>query len=183
MLSNHFKYLLFLLFTSFLLTAGCSKSDDQREFEEQALADPQGITETDSNGNVMNTDPDDWRISPMYQGLITIGTPDNQPPYPNPLSFNQELTINIYIRSIETLNRLEIHSFELPDQGLPTIAVRDEISSPTLETFTLSGQLISGSSGGSQASGLYRILIYDGQQNVVTYGDIQLGSSDIEDGS
>lgn len=178
MYKYHLYYLLFLFCTGCLLMTGCSKSDDQREFENQALSEPQGITETDLNGNVISTDPDDWRISPMYQGLITIGTPDNQPPHPNPLSFNQELTINIYIRSLETLSRLEVYAFELPSEAnSPTIAVREDISSPTLETITLSGQLISGSSGGSQASGLYRIIIYDGQQNVVTYGDIQIGSS------
>lgn len=174
----HLFYLLFLFCAGCLLISACSKSDDQREFENQALSEPQGITETDTEGNVINDDPDDWRISPMYQGLITIGTPDNQPPFPNPLYFNKDLEINIYIRSLETLNRLEIYAFELPSEAnSPTIAVRDDISSPTLETFTLSGQLISGSSGGSQASGLYRIIIYDGQQNVVTYGDIQIGSS------
>lgn len=170
-------YLFSLLFAGCLLLAGCSKSDDQREFENQARTEPEGITETDSNGNIIDTDPDDWQISPLYRGLITIGTPDDQPPYPNPLSFNQELTINIYIRSLETLNRLEVRTFEFPSQeNFPLTPVRDDISTPTLETITLSGQLISGSSGGSQASGLYRILIYDGQQNLITYGDIRIGT-------
>lgn len=174
---NFFLHIFLLFFTGGLMLTGCSKSDDQREFENQALSDPEGITSTDNNGNIKNTDPDDWQISPMYRGLITIGTPDEQPPYPNPLPFNAELTIEIYIRTIETLNRIEINSFELPDNAnSPTIAIRDNISSPTLETITLNGQLISGSTGGSQASGLYRILIWDGQQNLITYGDIRIGT-------
>lgn len=157
------------------LFAGCSKSDDQRDFENEALTSPEGITRTDANGNVQQTDPDDWRISPMYSGLVSVGTPDDQPPYPNPLSFNQNLTINIYIRSIETLNRLEVYSFRFPDQAnSPAIAIRDDLSSPTLETITLSGQIITGASGGSQAAGLYRILIYDGNQNLITYGDVEV---------
>ena len=158
-----------------ILFSGCSKSNDQREFENQALQEPQGFTETGPNGDIENTDPDDWRVGPMYRGLVSIGTPDKQPPYPNPLAFNQDLTVNIYIRSIETLNRIEVFSFQLPSQPNATIAVRDDLSSPTLETFTLSGQLISGSTGGSQAEGLYRILIYDGQQNLITYGDVKIG--------
>lgn len=174
---NFLLHIFFLLFTGCLVLAGCSKSDDQREFENQAHSEPEGITETGSNGNIENTDPDDWQISPMYRGLITIGTPDEQPPYPNPLSFNTELTIEIYIRTIETLNRIEVNSFELPDQAnSPIITVRENISSPTLETIILSGQQISGSTGGSQASGLYRVLIWDGQQNLITYGDIQIGT-------
>jgi hypothetical protein len=176
---NYFAlYLFFLLCTGCLLLTSCSKSDDQRDFENHALSEPEGITETNSNGDVINTDPDDWRISPMYQGLISIGTPDNQPPYPNPFSFNQELIINIYIRSIETLSRIEVYSFEFPSEANSSaITIREDISSPHLETITLSGQLISGYSGGSQAAGLYRILIYDGQQNLITYGDVQIGSS------
>lgn len=172
------SYIFFLLFVGCLLMASCSKSDDQRDFESRALSEPNRITETDNNGNIVNSDPDDWQIGPMYQGLISIGTPDNQPPYPNPLSFNQELTINIYIRSIETLSRIEIYSFEFPSEAnSPAIAIRENISSPSLETISLSGQLISGTSGGSQAAGLYRILIYDGEQNLITYGDVQIGSS------
>ena len=169
-----FIYLILIATAGFLLV-GCSKSNDQREFENQALQQPQGFTETGPNGDIINTDPDDWRVGPMYRGLVSIGTPDNQPPYPNPLAFNQDLTINIYIRSIETLSRLEIYSFRQPSQTNAAIAVRDNLSSPTLETFTLGGALISGSTGGSQAEGLYRILIYDGQQNLITYGDIKIG--------
>lgn len=171
-------YLLVLLCVGSLLLNSCSKSDDQREFENQGLTEPEGITETDNSGSIKNNDPDDWRISPMYQGLITIGsTGEDLHPHPNPLPFNLQLTIDLYIRTIETLNRIEIYSFEFPEEAnSPAIAVREDISSPTLETFTLSGQLISGSTGGSQASGLYRILIYDGKQNLITYGDIKIGT-------
>lgn len=169
-------YILLFVLGCFLLS-GCSKSDDQREFENQALSEPEGITETDNNGNVIDADPDDWQISPMYQGLITIGTPDEKPPHPNPLPFNQDLNINIYIRTIETLNRIEIRTFDHTFQeSLPLTPIREDISSPTLETIALSGSLISGYTGGSQASGLYRILIYDGQQNLITYGDVRIGT-------
>lgn len=176
---NHFSLpLLFLLCTVFLLLISCSKSSDQRDFENRALSEPTKITQTDNNGNVIKKDPDDWQIGPMYQGRISIGTPDNQPPYPNPLSFNQELKIFIYIRDIETLSRLEVYAFEFPSEAnSPAIKVRTDISSPSLETFNLTGQDISGSSGGSEAEGLYRILIYDGRQNLITYGDVEIGSS------
>lgn len=178
-MDTNFSLYIFFFFLTFLLLGGCSKSDDQRKFENRALSEPDGITETD-DGNAVdeNIDPDDWQISPMYQGLITIGTTgDKEYPHPNPLAFNQELTINIYIRTIETLNRIEIRTFEFPSQeNFPLATVRENISSPTLESFTLSGSLISGSTGGSQAAGLYRILIYDGQQNLITYGDVRIGT-------
>lgn len=168
-----YPYFFACIFVGCLLF-GCSKSDDQRKFENEARTTPQNYTATNGNGEIINEDPDDWRIAPMYSGLVSIGTPDNQPPYPNPVTFNQNLTINIYIRSIETLNRIEVYTFELPSQIRGPISVLQDLSSPTLETITLSGASISGSSGGSEATGLYRILIYDGQQNLITYGDIRV---------
>ncbi len=167
-------YIVVLLFIGFSM-ATCSKSNDQREFEREANSQPDKITETDDQGNIISTDSDDWRISPMYRGLVVVGTPDEQPPYPNPLSYNQDLKINLYIRNIETLNQIEVFIFENVNErpNGPYSPIND-ISSPTLETINLSGQIISGSTGGSQASGLYRILIYDGQQNVITYGDIRI---------
>lgn len=179
-MDTNFSLYIFTFFLAVLSLVSCSKSDDQREFENRAISEPEGITETNSNGDVVNDniDHDDWQISPMYQGLITIGTTgDVEYPHPNPLPFNLDLTINLYIRTVETLNRIEIRTFEFPSQdSFPIRTVRDNISSPTLENFTLSGSLISGSTGSSQAAGLYRILIYDGQQNLITYGDVRIGT-------
>jgi hypothetical protein len=170
------KSYLLLLFFAGLLLVGCSKSNDQRDFENEANTTPQNFTETNNQGDVISADPDDWRVSPMYRGLISIGVgiSDSQPPYPNPLSFNQNLTVNIYINNIETLNRIEIFTFEIPSELNGPFAPVNNISSPTLETISLSGEFISGSSGGSQAAGLYRVLIYDGRQNLITYGDVKI---------
>ena len=159
------------------LLASCSKSDDQRQFEEQARSQPQGITETNAQGQVVSTDPDDWRISPMYRGLVFIGNgiSDSQPPYPNPMQYNKSLDLNIYVSNTETLDYIEIYTYEIPSQLNGPIYTESDISSPQLVSPTnLSGEFISSSSGGSQASGLYRLLIYDGQQNLITYGDIRI---------
>lgn len=179
MLSNNFfQYPTLLLIAGFLIVAGCSKSNDQREFENQSLSTPSNFTTTPTQGEITDNDPDDWRVSPMYRGLINIGTGISsfQPPYPNPMDFNQNITINIYLSNIDNLDRLEVYSFEtVSEAGKPPIAIRDNISSPSLVTIQLSGQEISGPSGGSQANGLYRIRILDGDLNVVTYGDIKIG--------
>ncbi|NIT61641.1 MAG: hypothetical protein GWN00_37210, partial [Aliifodinibius sp.] len=60
--------------------------------------------------------------------------------------------------------------------GKAQIASRDDISSPSLVNIRLNGQEISGKTGGSQANGLYRIRILDGDFNVITYGDIKIGT-------
>lgn len=180
MLFNSFtQYVTILFFAGFLIFSGCSKSDDQREFENQSLSAPSGYTATQAEGEITDNDPDDWRISPMYRGLLYIGTGIRslQPPYPNPIDYNQDLTINIYLSNIDNLNRIEIYSFEnVSDAGKPPIAVRDDISSPLLVTIRLNGQEISGQSAGSQANGLYRIRVLDGDLNVITYGDIKIGT-------
>jgi hypothetical protein len=180
MLSDKFYLHLIIIFLAgFLIVAGCSKSNDQREFEDQSLSTPSNFTATPTQGEITDNDPDDWRISPMYRGLINIGTGISsfQPPYPNPMDFNQNLTINIYLGNIDNISRIEVYSFEsVSEAGKPPIAVRDNISSPSLVTIPLNGQEISGQSGGSQANGLYRIRILDGDLNVITYGDIKIGS-------
>lgn len=170
---------LVLLGTSFLLS--CSKSDDQKKFEQEALRPPQNITETDVHGDIIEnqTDPDDWRISPRYSGLITIGEPLTQLPHPNPVLFNQQLTLQIDLKTIQNLSRIEVYVLEL-DASNPLVLLAQQTiaSTPTLIEFNLGGQLISGSTGGSDAEGLYRILIYDdGRRNLITYGDIQIGQS------
>jgi len=180
MISNNFyPYIIIFFLAGFLFVAGCSKSDDQREFENQSLSAPNGYTETPTEGEITNNDPDDWRISPMYRGLINIGTGVSsfEPPYPNPMSFNQDLKINIYLSNIDNLDKIIVYSFEnVSDAGKAQIASRNDISSPSLVNFRLNGQEISGKTGGSQANGLYRIRILDGDFNVITYGDIKIGT-------
>lgn len=175
-----FRWALFFVFVGFLLLAGCSKSDDQRQFENESLQTPNNYTTTPTDGEITNEDPDDWRISPMYRGLVNIGTGISSfaPPYPNPLNFNQDLNVNIYISNIDNLNRIEVYTFEyVRDAGKAPIIVRDDISSPSLISIRLNGQEISGKTGGSQANGLYRIRILDGDLNVITYGDIKIGAN------
>lgn len=170
---------LFFLSAFICMVAACSKSDDQKKFEEEALRLPENITETDASGKIIGDkeDPDDWRISPRYSGLITIGEPLTQLPYPNPLPFNQKLTLQIDLRSIQNLSRIEIYVLEVSASN-PLILLDQQIiaSTPTLIEFNLGGDLISGSKGGSNAENLYRILIFDdGKRNLISYGDVQIG--------
>lgn len=158
-----------LLLVPLLLSTGCSKSDDQRRFEDQAQAEPQGITETSGSGeSTGQPDPDDWRIAPMYSGLIHIEVPA----YPNPVNFNSNLRIDIDIRGPEVLSRLEVYSFEYPGQLHGPLSVLDN---PTyLQTVSINAEAIANSSGGSGASGLYRLLLYDGRENLISYGDVRV---------
>lgn len=158
---------------SLLLAAGlflnsCSKSDDQRRFEDRSQAEPAGITEMTADGHAVEdrADPDDWETAPMYSGLIEVETPA----WPNPVSFNSNLRIDLYLYGVDNLNRIEVYAFEFPGQ-LYGISSLDLSSSSSLVTINLNADAIATSSGAG-ASGIYRLLLYDGRENLITYGDV-----------
>jgi len=158
--------LLFLLFT-FL---GCSQSDDQREFEREAFAEPNGFTETADNGSIVEgrEDPDDWRVAPFYQGLIDVF-----PPYPNPILTNQRLTFELSVTGIDAVNGLRVHVFRnLSTLSQPLYQEFQRPLPPGLLSISLNPLDIAEIRENPQ--GLYRIIALDPQGNVITYGDIQI---------
>jgi hypothetical protein len=158
-----------------LLLSGCAKTDEQRDFENEATQnEPDNITETDPNGNISSVDETDWQISPYYQGQISLGVANSQPPYPNPVNYNSTLYLQINLNVSNVVNRIEIYSFRLPEpvnHNWVTTFEQSEIS--TYNLFNISAASIA-TAEGETASGLYRLLIYDGQQNLITYGDIRI---------
>ncbi len=171
-----------LLITLFLLAglslfviSGCSKSDDQRKFENEALTTPDGITQTNANGNVVddNIDENDWRVGPMYRGLIQLKSEISDYPHPNPLGYNQNLTIQLKFNSTDVVNGIEIRKFRFPsDSNYPRLLQENELSS-SVENITLQGKVIAENES-SDARTTYRIMIYDGNQNLISYGDIRI---------
>ena len=169
------KIALLLFVLSGLLFAGCSKSDDQRQFEEEALQQPRNITKTDASGNITgSSDPDDWRIGPMYQGLINIGNfSEPQPPFPNPVNFNSDLHIYFTQLVSDEISRLEIYKLtEFNNRQVVRLYDEFEINS-TFNDLRISGSSIADGEG-SGASDIYRLLIYDGRGNLITYGDVEV---------
>lgn len=183
MLRKGHIFLTILLFSGFLLITGCSKSDDQREFENESLSAPSNFTATPTAGEITNKDPDDWRISPMYQGQIMVTTDPSSftPPFPNPLNYNDDITISLYFYGIDNINLIDIYVFrDNPATTERYVTTRENLPSAGLETIILKGEDISNSTGGSQAEGLYRIRIFDGRENLITYGDIKIGTESTE---
>ena len=145
----------------------CSESEEQREFERQAFQTPANITETDAQGNVSSRDEDDWRIAPMFQALIEV-----RPPFPNPLPISEQITFEISVTGVQSIEGIRV--FELLDNGnlLELFNTVDTSSSTTFIVFTLNGQEFQNLGGGNGARGLHRIIIYDFNNNIITYGDI-----------
>lgn len=149
----------------------CSGSDDQREFEQQALSTPSGFTETDASGAVTgDVDPDDWRIAPFFQGLVEI-----QPAYPNPVQTTENVNIEITITGVEAVRGLDImvwfdgghvqSVYQDPGNPLNPGLIVARFSALDLSRFD---------NGGEGARGLRRVLIFDGNDNLISYGDIKV---------
>lgn len=161
-----FIHLLFLL-TAFLLIS-CSGDDAQREFESQAYQDPSGITMTNNQGSVSSFDPDDWRISPIYQGTFEV-----TPPYPNPVQLGNLIEFEYNVLSVQAVRGLDVRiqtnggwknlyrSFENP---LP----------PGQEIFRISASELSPDNSDQLARGLHRIYFFDFNQRLISYGDVEV---------
>lgn len=161
-----------LLFGLLLLAGGCSKSDDQKDFEEHAYTAPSGFTEygADPRQGPVSEDPDDWRISPLYQGLIGVATPA----YPNPVVVNSTVQIDIDFKVTDAVQAMEVYVFKATSPDWVPIRLYDQSELPVgVKTITLNPAEFYG--GGSQeALGLHRLLFFDGRENLITYGDIMV---------
>lgn len=167
-----YRYLLFtvLIFLIPVLVGSCSRNDDQDEFEREAWRTPEGITETNSNGEIISEDPDDWRMSPMYQGLVEVSIPA----YPNPVR-SERIYVELLV-SLDAVHGLEVYTF--PDGINSQQAYRQlHYENSTIEglyEFYFDPVLFSPSGTYDGARGLHRVFIADRNNNLITYGDIKV---------
>ena len=150
-----------------MLLAACDgvSVEEQRFFEDQAFATvPSGFTQTTEGGAVTSEDADDWRVGPGYQGLVqTI-----QVPYPNPLPFR---ATGVYQVNVVAGVPGGLALYRLDAGGRLRLIGRpcDDAVTSTICTFTFQGSEVS--PVGDEA--LVRLLLVDGQNGVVSYGDVQ----------
>lgn len=163
---------LFVFVLLFIFFLGCSNYDDaQEEFERQAFQQPRNFTQTNANGQVISEDPDDWRISPMFQGLVRVLTPA----FPNPTQNDQvfiELDIGIdEVRGIEVLTIQNAFGQNLFRE---LFADRRSPLPPGLLTITIDPVNLSPTNSYADAIGLHRVFIFDARRNLISYGDIMV---------
>ncbi len=154
-----------------LAAASCTGSDDQREFEEQAFLAPEGYTETDASGNLIDGgefDPDDWRVAPFFQGLIEV-----DPAFPNPVLTTDQVTLQVLITGVESINGLGIYAWFHETGGIrPIDLISQSPVPPGLHTFRFQAAELSRFDDVESARGLKRLLLLDNNENVISYGDI-----------
>ena len=132
------------------LVAGCdatSLGEAQRLFDLQALAPPNGITETTASGEVVREDPDDWRTAPLYLSTFSL----TFVPFPNPAASTEA----VQIAGVFSGSRGSLIPYVLDERDrlvrLQLVSGQTEGTAP-LYTFG-AGQL-----GGP---GLYRLVLLD----------------------
>jgi len=173
-LFEHSRFLPGIILLAFLAfsVAGCSQDDDQRDFEQEAFSFPEGFTETDGSGKVISEDPDDWRTAPFFQGLVFV-----DPAFPNPVQVSGQLMINIEIAGIEAVSGLSvvvlIESGANPE--LRPVYTDPQSPMPTgISVISISPIQLGRFNTVESARGLHRLIILDGRNNVISYGDVMV---------
>lgn len=147
---------------------GCSQNDAQDKFENEAFREPSGYTTTDVSGDIQEEDEDDWRIGPMFQGTIRVQTPA----FPNPVNAGQEIEIELTILGIESVSSIEVLA---RDENRNWQLLDNESSPETgLLTFRIDPRLFSYTGDFENAIGLHRMIFFDSNDNVITYGDVKI---------
>ena len=158
---------LFILLFLMTVTFGtvCTNNDAQNQFEAEAYTLPEGYTETDSQRNIINEDADDWRISPIYVGLIEV----IDPVFPNPVNYGTQFDMYIRVDAAPAGSTIQLYYFN-------EVYTRPIIidSRPVTDDFTdVVFQINTNEFGNaSEARGLHRLLIFDGNQRIITFGDL-----------
>jgi hypothetical protein len=153
-----------------LLIAGCDSQADQAEFEADANLPPSGIAATDENGTLISDDPDDWRTSPTFAGVVRF-----DPAYPNPTP-RQEVTLPVIVQQFNALpGGLELRGFD--DTGrLTLLDDLPQATQPGAYTFVFSPLQFSPTGDLNAIRGLHRVFVFSrlGSREVISYGDVQV---------
>ena len=159
----------FLISVLIVVISACTNTEEQVNFEKDAFKTPVSFTETNSAGEIISRDNDDWRVSPVYINVVEVF----RPAYPNP-TVVQNVTIEFLVSGIESVSGLVCYVLR-QDRSLSQVYRN---SNNVLPTGLISIQLdpsifaLSGTISGSQ--GLHRLLFYDLNDRLITYGDVKI---------
>ena len=151
---------------------GCDNQAAQEDFIDEASAAPEGITKildsdfVNGSDGICSEDPDDWRISPVYAGVVFV----DRAVFPNPATGASQGTI--VIRVLQP-NRVQ-GGFILTSFGNGNVPIElARIPDASLDNFydiRFSPSLL-------QVNGLHRLFLFDSLGELITYGDLELASS------
>lgn len=163
------KYIsIFFFLLLLLLSGGCVKNDAQREFEQEAYSVPNNFTETTYQNEVISVDEDDWRTSPIFQGLVNI-----IPPYPNPANTDELIQFHVDVTGVQSINGLEV-LIRFDDGSFRSLYDNFETLHTGYNDFRINPAEFSQFGSIEEAQGLHRVFIYNGNQQLISYGDVMV---------
>jgi len=154
-----------------LALSSCTISEDQLQFEQEAYRVPAGYTKTNERGIIVLEDPDDWRIAPMFTRLVSV-----EPIFPNPTK-GDDLRIQVFVERTEAVFGLYIVRVDPKSYPYRLIPLYRNMQSPVppgLLNINIPFKLIFPQHPILDERGLHRILIFDGRDNIISYGDLML---------
>ena len=158
---------LLVLFAAALAGSSCGAFDNeaQEAFEFAAFqAVPDAFTETTASGEVVRSDPNDWRVGPAFVGRVQVLSPL----YPNPASRSDRIVLSMYTDGV--VGGMALYTINARGDLL-LLAERADATAPGIYELEAFGS----EAAGGGASGLYRLVVLDGAQRVLTYGDVSIG--------
>ena len=165
-LMNNNKRLLipFILLLLGLLLTSCQQDSAQQQYEAEAYGPIEGYTQTDLQQNVLSQDKKDLQVSTYYQGLIRI-----LPLFPNHISYGGTAYLEMTLNGAPIQSYVELGYLNFNNQWIP---LQQETVSSEFELVTFVIDSRNFGSSAELARGLHRLLLYDGNQRLITYGDI-----------
>ena len=161
----HFLLVLVVAGAFSLLLSSCDAQAAQDDFVTEAGLAPMGITkilDSDFGGEVCSEDADDWRTSPVYNGVVVV----DRGATPNPAS-STLVTIELRVLQLDRVRgSLTLRSFGNGNTFMFLDTILDA-SAPGIYVLQFNSALL-------QENGLHRVFIFDGVGELVSYGDIEL---------
>ena len=155
---------IFLLAIISVAFNNCTNDDAQKKFETQAYGEPSNYTETTFQGDIVQIDNDDWRISPLYIGLADV-----RPIFPNPVQYGSNINLDVEINGAPVGSIIELGYLNNSNNWFP-LQVMDITSDFEFVSFLINTRQFG--STAEQARGIHRMLLFDGNQRLITYGDL-----------
>lgn len=144
-----------------LIAGACDTQGRQDEFAEGASRPPSGFVRTDADGKILSDDPDDWRTAPLFVGKVRI-----DPAYPNPSS-GGFVTISFAVLDFNAVRGgLFLRAFD-DNRRFIRLDEAPEATQPGSYVFSFSPALLG-------RTGLHRLYVFDGFNEIVSYGDLSL---------
>lgn len=154
----------FAVLALLLTLPACDTNVQQDEFFLDSELPPSGITRTSETGEVLEEDPDDWRVAPAFRGAVEV-----EPAYPNPVTRTDLVTLilrDVFDDAI--VGGVFVSGFD--DAGRFVRLDEDPSAGPTY-ILTFNPALLSASGGEGR---LFRVRVFTNDRRLITYGDVQV---------